>query len=75
MEATNPSRASRPDKTKPGIFSDGSGRLRDSKGFFAQPTAAEVSHLAFEMLRDVRIDAQELRNRFANLLNRGSSLE
>jgi hypothetical protein len=40
-----------------------------------QPTAEEISRLTFAKLRDVRIHAQELRNRFARLLNRGSSLE
>ena len=40
-----------------------------------QPTAAEVSRLAFDKLRDARIRTQELSNQFARLLNRGSSLE
>jgi len=40
-----------------------------------QPTAEEISRLAFAKLRDIRIHAQELRNRFARLLNRGSELE
>jgi hypothetical protein len=40
-----------------------------------QPTPEEVSRLTFAKLRDLRIHAQELRNRFARLLNRGSSLE
>jgi hypothetical protein len=40
-----------------------------------QPTHAEISQLTFMKLRDVRIHSQELRNRFARLLNRGSSLE
>lgn len=40
---------------------------------FRQPTAAEVSLLAFSTLRDDR--SQELSNEFARLLNRGSSLE
>ena len=42
---------------------------------FRQPTAAEVSILAFSKLRDARRHAQELSNEFARLLNRGSSLE
>ena len=46
-----------------------------SKGVSAQPTAEEISSLTFAKLRDIRIHAQELRNRFARLLNRGSSLE
>ena len=40
-----------------------------------QPTAADLSQLTFAKLRDLRVHAQELRNRFARLLNRGSSLE
>ena len=40
-----------------------------------QPTAEEISRLTFAKLRDIRIHTQELRNRFARLLNRGSSLE
>lgn len=40
-----------------------------------QPTAEEISRLTFAKLRDLRIHAQELRNQFARLLNRGSSLE
>lgn len=42
---------------------------------FRQPTAAEVSILTFYKLRYARSHAQELRNEFARLLNRGSSLE
>jgi len=42
---------------------------------FKQPTAAEVSTLTFYKLRYARSIAQELRNEFAGLLNRGSSLE
>ena len=40
-----------------------------------QPSAEEMSRLTFAKLRNVRIHAQELRNRFARLLNRGSELE
>ena len=40
-----------------------------------QPTAEEISRLTFSKLRDLRVHAQELRNEFARLLNRGSSLE
>jgi hypothetical protein len=39
------------------------------------PTAEEISRLTFAKLRDLRIHAQDLRNQFARLLNRGSSLE
>ncbi len=40
-----------------------------------QPTAEEISQLTFAQLRNLRVHSQELRNRFARLLNRGSSLE
>ena len=46
-----------------------------SKAVGDQPTAEEISRLTFAKLRDIRIHTQELRNRFARLLNRGSSLE
>ena len=39
------------------------------------PSAEELGRLTFAKLRDLRIHTQELRNRFARLLNRGSSLE
>jgi hypothetical protein len=42
---------------------------------FVEPTAEELSQVTFAKLRDLRIHAQELRNSFARLLNRGSSLE
>ena len=53
------------------------GSVRDpgSKAVSGQPTAEEISRLTFAKLRDIRIHTQELRNRFARLLNRGSSLE
>ena len=52
-------------------------KVRDisAKAGGGQPTAAEISQLTFAKLRDLRIHTQELRNRFARLLNRGSSLE
>ena len=50
-------------------------RVEDAKGSFQQPTAEEVSRLVFPELRDSRVHAQEARNHFAHLLNRGSSLE
>ena len=46
-----------------------------SQAVSGPPTAEEMSRMTFAKLRDVRIHAQELRNRFARLLNRGSSLE
>jgi hypothetical protein len=47
----------------------------EAEGSFRQPTAAEVSILTFENLRQARSHAQELNNEFARLLNRGSELE
>jgi len=46
-----------------------------SKAVCNQPTAEEISRLTFAKLREIGIHTQELRNRFARLLNRGSSLE
>jgi hypothetical protein len=75
VEAANPSRAEVAERTKPGDINDANGALRDSKKVFRQPTATEVSSLTFGSLPEVRIHSQELRNQFAHLLNRGSSLE
>jgi len=49
--------------------------VQAAEATFRQPTAAEVSILTFYKLRYARSHAQELRNEFAGLLNRGSSLE
>jgi hypothetical protein len=50
--------------------------VKDAQRPFRQPTAAEVSLLTYEQLRDLRVCVQEEgRNDFARLLNRGSSLE
>jgi hypothetical protein len=50
--------------------------VKDAQRPFSQPTAAEVSLLTYEELRDLRVCVQEeARNDFARLLNRGSSLE
>jgi hypothetical protein len=46
-----------------------------AKAICSQPTAEEIARLTFAKLRDIRVHTQELRNRFARLLNRGSSLE
>ena len=46
-----------------------------AKAACSPPTAEEIARLTFAALRDIRIHTQELRNRFAGLLNRGSSLE
>jgi hypothetical protein len=52
-------------------------KVRDAglKAVYGQPTAEEMHSLTFTKLRDIRTHAQELRNRFARLLNRGSELE
>ena len=75
MEAANPSRAEVAEETKQRHVNDANGARRDLKKVFGQPTAAEVSSLTLGSLLDIRIHAQELRNHFAHLLNRGSSLE
>jgi len=49
--------------------------VQAAEASFRQPTAAEISMLSFLKLRAARTHAQELRNEFARLLNRGSSLE
>ena len=46
-----------------------------AKAVSGQPTPEEISRLTFAKLREIRVHAQELRNRFARLLNRGSELE
>lgn len=51
------------------------GCLEDPKGLFQQPTAEEMSRLVFGKMRDFPVYAQESRNHFAHLLNRGSCLE
>jgi hypothetical protein len=48
---------------------------KGSSVVFVEPTAEELSSLTFAKLRAIDVHAQELRNRFARLLNRGSSLE
>jgi hypothetical protein len=48
---------------------------KGSNVVFVEPTAEELSSLTFAKLRSLRIHTQELRTRFARLLNRGSSLE
>ncbi len=75
MEATNPIRVEVVKDTKRRNVSDAKGGLRDSKRFFGKQAPEEVPRLDFGQLRDIRVHAQELRNQFAHLLNRGSSLE
>jgi hypothetical protein len=75
-EATNPSHAEAADKTKGRPVSDDGDRRRDSaKGVFRKEAPDGGHRLTLWKLPNIRLYAQELRNRFANLLNRGSSLE
>ena len=69
MEITNTSNAENDSQPQLSL-----GELQAAEGTFRQPTAAELSILAWE-LREARSHAQELSNEFARLLNRGSSLE
>lgn len=74
VETTNPLHVEVTEEARSGSLGDASGD-REPNGRFRQPTAEELSGLIFGPLHDVRIHAQALRNRFANLLNRGSPLE
>jgi hypothetical protein len=67
VEAINPVRVKPVQATRIGDVA--------SRTVAGQPTAEELSRLTFAKLRDIRIHTQELHNRFARLLNRGSSLE
>ena len=60
---------------KPIFVRDVDGCVEDAKALFQQPTAEEMARLGFAELRDSRVHAQEARNHFAYLLNRGSPLE
>ena len=60
-----------PQPSQPAIDSS----LRALKEVHRQPTAAEVSSLTFDKLRNARTRTQALSNQFARLLNRGSSSE
>ena len=75
MEANNSSRPKVTEEMKPILVKEVDSCREDSKELFQQPTAKEMSLLAFGKLRDLRVNAQEARNHFAHLLNRGSSLE
>jgi len=75
VQAINPSCAEVTTELNQRNIGDADGGLRDSKAVFAPPTPEEVSRLTCGELRDIRIHAQELRNQFSHLLNRGSSLE
>lgn len=70
METINPFSVELAKETKVTALFD-----KDPKVVFVEPTAEELSRVTFAKLRDIRIHTQELRNRFARLLNRGSSLE
>ena len=54
---------------------DADGWGKYPKWFFRHPTAEEMSRLTREKSCDSGLYAQEARNQFARLLNRGSSLE
>ena len=75
MEANNLCRAELAEELKPISVREADGRVKDAKALFQHPTAEEMSRLVFAKLRDSRVHAQEARNHFAHLLNRGSSLE
>jgi hypothetical protein len=75
VETTGTSCADLMKDPKQSNICDVDGGLRDSKAVFAPPTPEEVSRLTFGKVRDLRIHAQQGRNQFAHLLNRGSSLE
>ena len=70
VEITNTLKAEKNQQPRLGLA-----EVQAAEGTFRQPTAAEVSILTFYKLRYARSHAQELRNEFARLLNRGSSLE
>ncbi len=70
MEITNTLNAEEAQSPQPSLA-----EVQAAEATFRQPTAAEVSLVAFSDLRNARSHAQELSNEFARLLNRGSSLE
>lgn len=73
--ANSPSRAEVTDKPQQSPLNDVDGWVKYPKGFSRHPTAEEVSRLTRGKSRDSGLYAQEARNQFARLLNRGSSLE
>ena len=70
VEITNTLNAEKDQQPQPGLVD-----FQVAEGSFKQPTAAELSILTFWKSRYARSHEQELRNEFARLLNRGSSLE
>ena len=75
MDVNNLSRSGVAEEIEPISVKEADGPLEDPKASFRQPTPADISRLVFAKLRDLRVHAQEARNHFAHLLNRGSSLE
>jgi hypothetical protein len=75
VEVNKLSRAGVAEEMEPIFAKEADGRLEDPKASFRQPTPADISRLVFAKLRDLRVHAQEARNHFAHLLNRGSSME
>jgi len=75
VEAGCPSGVEMTEKKRLSPAKVASGCRGDSKKVLEEPTFAGVSRLTFGPLRDLRVHAQEARNHFAHLLNRGSSLE
>jgi hypothetical protein len=73
--ANIPSRAEVTEEPRRSPVKDADGWLKDPKGVFRHPTAEEVSRLTRAKSCDSGLYAQEARNQFARLLNRGSSLE
>lgn len=74
VENNSPAGTEVADDPQRSLVTDVEGCL-DTKGFFRQPTAEEVSYLALLQLCDLGTYSQQARNQFAHLLNRGSSLE
>lgn len=73
--ANIPSRAEVTEEPQGTPVKDADGWVKYPKGFFRHPTAEEVSRLTSRKSRDSNLYAQEARNQFARILNRGSSLE
>lgn len=71
MQVSNPSDFEVAKNTEPGRVSRVKGRLQQ----WQRLSRRRLSRLTFQQLHDFRIHAQEGRNQFADLLNRGSSLE
>ena len=70
VEITNTLNAEKAQQPPPSVV-----EVQAADAIFKQPTEAEVSTLNFCKLSYAHSHAQELRNEFAGLLNRGSPLE